>query len=62
MVQTKDINLLLSKWKNRLNDRGTYSAEYLDALSDCIYELSNVVDDDCQSAPDDEKYVQFLFY
>lgn len=42
MIAEKNINALLSRWKERLNNK--YSDDYQCALKECVYDLTITLD------------------
>lgn len=42
MIAEKNINILLSRWKERISTK--YSDEYQCALKECIYDLTIILD------------------
>ena len=44
MIYLSDIQNLISEWTERM-DLIVYPQSYRDAISDCIYDLNNLVDD-----------------
>lgn len=43
MIAEKNIESLLSQWKERLSNE-SYSEEYRCALGECVYDLQNLLD------------------
>lgn len=53
IIQEKDLNSLLSSWKERLSDE-KYSEEYRCALGECMYDLQNLIN----NTPNDQEFLQ----
>lgn len=57
----KHLNDLLNTWKGRMKEDG-FSAEYRDAVRDCLYELDNVLTEENSKIPNDPTEIKFWFY
>lgn len=55
------MNDLLNTWKGRMEEDG-FSAEYRDAVRDCLYELDNVLTEENSKIPNDPTEIKFWFY
>lgn len=56
MIYTNDLQKLSDSWKERLSNN-TQPPSYKDALSECIYELDNLI---CRSIEEEFSYKDFL--
>jgi hypothetical protein len=56
MIYTNDLQKLSDSWKERLSSN-TQPSSYKDALSECIYELDNLI---CRSIEEEFSYKNFL--
>jgi hypothetical protein len=56
MIYTNDLQKLSDSWKERLSNN-TQPLSYKDALSECIYELDNLI---CRSIEEEFSYNDFL--
>lgn len=47
MITIGDLDRLINQWKLRLAqpDKDEYDAIYKDGISDCLYDLSNLIDE-----------------